>query len=176
MIYGERADTVTARPIGADMSKSTTTLCAIGFWPDVGQDWIRSLPSPQQFMDPHWHSEERNRVSEYLKSGVLLHRYRGFSHCRFACGIPHHAMGSCDLTDGTWVWPEGLAHYIDVHQVRPPDVFVQTAAAHNWHVPEIPEEALVRLRQLKSSPSSDGTGYEYQLWCAWGRDRASDSM
>ncbi|CBN76468.1 conserved unknown protein [Ectocarpus siliculosus] len=33
-------------------------------------------------------------------------------------------MGCTTLTDGKYVWPEGLAHYIEEHAVRPPDDFV----------------------------------------------------
>jgi len=43
-------------------------------------------------------------------------------------------MGSCDLTDGTWVSPEGLWHYVDVHSVRLPDEFVEHAAASDFKV------------------------------------------
>lgn len=34
-------------------------------------------------------------------------------------------MGCTTLTDGKYVWPEGLAHYISEHAVRPPEDFVK---------------------------------------------------
>lgn len=34
-------------------------------------------------------------------------------------------MGCTTLTDGKYVWPEGLAHYVSVHAVRPPEDFVR---------------------------------------------------
>ena len=40
----------------------------------------------------------------------------GFSPCRF-CGA---ANGSAERTDGAYLWPEGLAHYLRDHGVRPP--------------------------------------------------------
>jgi len=36
-------------------------------------------------------------------------------------------MGSWDLTDGIWVWPEGLAHYVDAHNVGLPHEFTEHA-------------------------------------------------
>jgi hypothetical protein len=33
-------------------------------------------------------------------------------------------MGSRDFTDGMWIWPEGLAHYVHNHGVTLPDDFV----------------------------------------------------
>lgn len=34
-------------------------------------------------------------------------------------------MGGDDLTDGTYCWPEGLAHYLEHHAVRLPEAIVQ---------------------------------------------------
>ena len=42
--------------------------------------------------------------------------YRGLSPCRF-CGRDN---GHRELTYGTYQWPEGLAHYLWVHEVRLP--------------------------------------------------------
>jgi hypothetical protein len=59
----------------------------------------------------------------------------GYSFCRFGCGIPDRDMGSCDFYDGEWLWPQGLAHYIERHSVRLPDEFIQTMRSHSWQVP-----------------------------------------
>lgn len=36
-------------------------------------------------------------------------------------------MGTTCSSDGTFVWPEGFAHYLEEHAVRPPQEFVQHA-------------------------------------------------
>jgi hypothetical protein len=41
-------------------------------------------------------------------------------------------MGSRDLTDGAWVWPEALAHYVDRHAVTLPEQFVTHAISSGW--------------------------------------------
>jgi hypothetical protein len=35
--------------------------------------------------------------------------------------------GSGEFTDGTYAWPEGLAHYVYDHKVRLPEEFVRHA-------------------------------------------------
>jgi hypothetical protein len=47
----------------------------------------------------------------------------GYSRCRI-CGKDN---GAAEYTDGTYVWPEGLAHYIYDHAVRLPDELVAHA-------------------------------------------------
>jgi hypothetical protein len=64
-------------------------------------------------------------------------------------------LGSADLTDGLWIWPEGLCHYIDVHSVRLPDEFVQHAAASDFKVLQS-----VETRRLD---------YDRSFWLDWCR-------
>lgn len=51
----------------------------------------------------------------------------GFSLCRI-CGCRN---GGTELTDGVYVWPDGLAHYVTEHDVRLPDVFVQHVLSYH---------------------------------------------
>jgi len=46
--------------------------------------------------------------------------YMGYSTCRI-CGKDN---GTADFSDGFYVWPEGFAHYLSEHKVRPPATFV----------------------------------------------------
>lgn len=57
---------------------------------------------------------------EYFSSGTRVRQYMGYSRCRF-CG---EMNGSAELTDGTYIWPEGLAHYLCDHNMRLPQVLV----------------------------------------------------
>jgi hypothetical protein len=49
--------------------------------------------------------------------------FMGYSTCRF-CGMNN---GAAEYTDGTYVWPEGLAHYVYDHAVRLPGELVRHA-------------------------------------------------
>jgi len=98
---------------------------AVGFWiRDVFDD---------EFIHPSevagvLSADEASVVLAYLRRGVVVERYRGFSWCRCRCGIESPNMGSCDLSDGEWLWPEGLSHYVEVHRVGLPAEFVARAA------------------------------------------------
>ncbi len=82
--------------------------------------------------------------------------YLGLSYCRFDCG--QRGLGSADLTDGTWVWPEGLWHYVDVHSVRLPDEFIQHAAASDFEVLQ--------------SRVTVGLDHDSSFWMEWCRRNA----
>jgi hypothetical protein len=97
------------------MGKSLTV---IGYWITSLND--DSLFPPQEFVKRSLGAD----VATYLSSGQTYEQYRGCSWCRFQCGISAREMGSRDLTDGTWVWPEGLAHYVESHDVNLPSRFV----------------------------------------------------
>jgi hypothetical protein len=52
-------------------------------------------------------------------------------------------MGDADLSDGFACWPEGLAHYIEQHDVRLPEELVQRMEARSFAAPEPQRESLV---------------------------------
>lgn len=68
----------------------------------------------------------REKMIRYLNAGIVHEVYRGWSYCRYHCGISDEEMGDCELTDGTWVWPIGLAHYVDTHHISLPPEFVNS--------------------------------------------------
>lgn len=85
----------------------------IGYWIDHDQP---DLPDPQKLADPAWDTDERRRLAAVLGSAATHQPGEGCSLCRI-CGAPN---GFLDLSDGTYVWPEGLAHYVTEHSVRLP--------------------------------------------------------
>ncbi|MFI5707785.1 hypothetical protein [Kribbella sp. NPDC051620] len=46
----------------------------------------------------------------------------GYSPCRLCDSTTN---GSLELSDGVYVWPEGLKHYVSDHGLRPPRSFVE---------------------------------------------------
>jgi hypothetical protein len=100
----------------------------IGYWWSVEQpEW----PSPQDWVDPDWDPAERELVAHYLAGGQRApYVAAGPSFCR----ICQQANGNLELTDGTYLWPEGLAHYVAEHSVRLPDEIIRLA--HQWEEPE----------------------------------------
>lgn len=84
------------------------------------------FPAPQELVraDPRL-----PRVADYLERGLMFQQYRGYSWCRFSCGAVDATMGSSEWTDGIWVWPEGLSHYVRAHSVILPEEFIAHALA-----------------------------------------------
>lgn len=104
---------------------------AIGYWHSKYQ---QHLPKPQDYVDASWNKDERDKVIEYLQAGKRLISWMGMSHCRFC----NKDNGSCCLTDDTYVWPQGFAHYIQEHNVKPPEEFVKYVL-DNWYSTWLPK-------------------------------------
>lgn len=103
----------------------------IGLWRERGS--LRGC-HPSRLISSTWDAKKRQCVIQYLRSGLELGGYLGYSWCRFRCGIPDEQMGSRDLTDGLWVWPEGLVHYVEAHGIILPDDFVSHAEDNQWKI------------------------------------------
>jgi hypothetical protein len=93
-------------------------LLRIGYWLDESAP---GWPDVRRFVDPTWDPSERERVRDHLARGFVARAYLGKSRCRL-CG---NEVGSLELSDGVFIWPEGLAHYVEVHDVRLPARFVE---------------------------------------------------
>jgi hypothetical protein len=85
----------------------------IGYWRSAREpDW----PDPRDFVDTAWDDAERDLVATYLETGRVPAIQLGYSTCRL-CDCEN---GCAELTDGTYLWPEGLSHYLREHAVRLP--------------------------------------------------------
>jgi hypothetical protein len=141
------------------------TLRAVGYW-KAPADRIANgerFPDPEQLVRPDWCVAEREQILAYLRAGQTYAQWRGLSHCRFKCGVSDWEMGSRCLTDGVWVWPEGLPHYLEHHCVRLPDEFVENMQVNGWHVPQ---DATAITSDVRGLPSST-------FWLTWAESLSS---
>ena len=97
-------------------------LIAIGFWADYSHPY---WPHPRELVNGDADEREREELAGYLDRGIIVAVYRGWSDCRI-CG--YNQNGHADLSDGAYLWPEGLAHYIREHQVWLPRQFTTHVA------------------------------------------------
>jgi hypothetical protein len=82
------------------------------------------LPDVCEFVCADLDIVARRSVAAYLRSGTVYVAACGVSICRL-CGV---ANGSTEQTDGEhFVWPEGLAHYVEEHGIQLPDEVVAVA-------------------------------------------------
>jgi hypothetical protein len=98
----------------------------IGYWMETLND--TDLPLPHELIG-EMPELARQAVCRYVSGGTLFESYRGLSWCRFYCGVDDREMGFREFTDGEWVWPEGLVHYVRSHNIVLPDEFIATALA-----------------------------------------------
>lgn len=94
-------------------------LTMIGYWQSV---YETDYPDPAWFTDANWDPNIRQQVIQHLQQGRRMpYTYMGQAFCRFHCDGPHAGrLGSMEFTDGRYVWPEGLAHYLEAHHLRLP--------------------------------------------------------
>lgn len=122
----------------------------IGYWAVERAPW---QPDPRRLVDTSWDPAERAAVAVYLRQGREASYCMGYSWCRFRCGIANEQMGAAELTDGVWLWPEGLVHYVEVHQVGLPEAFVRDALAG----------------QPTGAPVNQWRMYDEREWLRWAR-------
>lgn len=92
----------------------------VGYWKSPTFPF---LPDPHVYVDPDWDRAERDAVVWYLSEGRIR-----YAHLRGnICAICGGTFGHNDLTDGTWIWPEDLVHYLVTHNVRPDQLFIDWA-------------------------------------------------
>ena len=131
---------------------------AIGFWHSEQEPYF---PDPAWFIDKNWDAAERQIVIDYLKKGTAIVYYRGFSWCRFKC---HGGFGTTDLTDGTYVYPEGLVHYIEEHDVRLPDDFIHHVKGIPSKSPSITARVLTIFRKNVNILETSYGKLDYNWW------------
>jgi hypothetical protein len=138
------------------------SLRAIGYW-----------RGPLAIPEHSWHADPlailetlgprtpEPELLSYLRGGHVFEVWRGYSWCRFRCGVSSTALGHRDFTDGEWVWPEGLIHYVDVHRVALPDEFVATARARDGLVPPTTPHLETMTHDAKVA------AFEGDFWDEW---------
>ncbi len=143
-------------------------LRGVGYWrpiPKYSYPKDDRFPDPTSLVCPNWCEEERSLITAYLRDGRTYNQWRGISYCRFKCGVLDENMGSRCLTDGEWVWPEGLSHYVECHAVRLPDEFVVSMRRNEW---QVPLDAGGANREDHGLP-------ETSFWIAWGQSMRSEA-
>lgn len=103
-------------------ASGVTTLRSIGFW---GNGRYARWPDPRRFVDPSWDPEERAAVIAYVRRGRDWAPNDEPVGLVEDCKICDRPIGSGEVTDGSYVWADGLAHYLEVHDVRLPDEFTE---------------------------------------------------
>jgi hypothetical protein len=122
---------------------------ALGYWREPIIVWLAEERRFEHrgWSEERWQADPARLLDEqkpsdpmlvaYLRQGKEFAAWRGLSYCRLKCGIDDREMGHRDLTDGTWVWPEGLVHYVERHRLRLPPEFSDMVHARGGKMPKV---------------------------------------
>lgn len=99
-------------------------LVEVGFWRAGGLDPAVLCAALSKPAEPDVDTLQYLTTAAFVESAEL-----GFSFCRMP-GCPlqsrgNPAMGSATMTDGVFVWPEGLHHYVEAHGLPLPPQFAE---------------------------------------------------
>lgn len=104
-----------------------TKLIAVGYWNDK--------PFEERFIYPQEVVSEKKlpdmlKLADYVAKGNSAIAWKGYSACRICDKI----LGTRCLTDGAYIWPEKLEHYIVEHDIFLPQEFIDHAKNNKWQV------------------------------------------
>lgn len=149
MIRGGDPPAADANAVGPGWFRVTQ----IGFWDDSASTGVPSeWPHPRDLVT-RWDPAARERAVAYLKRGGAVAAWFGVARCRLCTAH----VGSLDLWDGTYLWPQGLDHYVTAHDVALPDFFLR----HLESGPEPPPPV-----ELTKAPRLVRSGTEFKRWAA----------
>jgi len=134
----------------------------IGHWSGTSE-YEGDLIHPQYLRDKVSDSRDRERLVEYLKSGLLIIECMGYSFCRLPGGPPDKEMGCGYQTDGVWIWPEGLWIYVAQFGVELPDEFICHVEQNDYKIPEDLDEVALNKG-----------GFDTTFWKEWCRRKRSE--
>lgn len=97
-------------------------------------DTFLKVPVFSEIVDADWNPPDLLQLAAYLDSGLVsLMTASGKPwHCHL-CG-QSFKNNSVQMSDGTWVWPFYLGHYVQHHHVRLPDRFVERIRDRGYSV------------------------------------------
>jgi len=88
----------------------------------------------------------------------MIRWFAGTSWCRFRCkGFGARGVGNTELSDGRFIWPSGLVHYVEQHLVRLPDEFVRSVSLPPGPIPADPADFTVDTSWWCSQRGFGGT-------------------
>ena len=82
-----------------------------------GSEATPELPLPEDLIDDGHDADVRSLVARYFAYGTLRVSRPGEVPCRLCS----ETFPDVEVTDGEYVWPITLAHYVEQHSVRLPD-------------------------------------------------------
>ncbi len=105
-----------------------------GFWKEDG-DHYSKCPSVNEWVDC---VKTDTRVIDYLDGGSFV----SASPVVVQCHISNEIIDSSKviLTDGYWMWPKDLSHYVSKHRVQVPHEFYLLMKLKGFTCPKVDDD------------------------------------
>jgi len=115
-----------------------------GRWKEEANDTaVEHFPSIIDVSGAEWDDDEIQKVVSYLRSGTVAIASPGIAR-NVVDGTQLSATTSWK-SDGVWLWPDTLAHYLQRYRIQLPGKLVDHIRANGYVVPSVPEHALRNL-------------------------------
>lgn len=116
----------------------------------------------------------RDKIVAYLKNGIRGTEFLGYARCRFECELSNtKALGNTDMTDGQWMWPEGLSHYVEKHNLLLPPEFLKYLKRNNYQLPPIDSD-FAKSFTGEGYPQQIETSGDDKVWVNWLKEKGED--
>lgn len=103
-----------------------------GIWAD-GDEPASELPTLESTIDPSWNPPDKERLVSYLTQSPIVVAGGAIIACRLC---PRNVPMTTFQSDGVWLWPMDLSHYVLYHSVTLPDRLVQHVRNRNYAPPK----------------------------------------
>jgi hypothetical protein len=103
---------------------------------------VEVLPSVLSAIDPSWEPDDKGGLMSYVAQAPVVLTASPSSRCLLC---PSEVPTSCWQSDGVWLWPKSLTHYLYWHSVVLPEQFVEHIRNQNYIPPAetgVPTHAL----------------------------------
>jgi hypothetical protein len=114
---------------------------------DADGNWTFA-PDRPRVTDP----AERARIAGFLRSGTMIVRISGLDVDRVDPSLGD-AVPLSTMTDGEWIWGDGLRYYVETHGIAPEPEFLEHMAAYEFTAAQPAESARrAALEHLRAKP------------------------
>jgi hypothetical protein len=95
-----------------------------GIWKS-GPDDPAHLPTLNELTDASWSPPDLGQLAAYLRGAPIV--LIAMIDCSISCELCQENLGNPGQyqSDGVWLWPSGLAHFVEKHSLRLPDSMVE---------------------------------------------------
>ena len=116
-----------------------------GVWREMGAAFS-ACPSVRDFVgSADWAGYDRDGLVRYLETAQVVASTSRMAFPCVLCGA--REGGSLSYrTDGVWLWPDDLPHYISEHSIVPPRSMLEHIASKRYRPPTVSQEQVDQLQ------------------------------